>query len=153
MNVFRVGGAYFAAVFSAGFVLGVIRVLWLVPYVGARVAELMEAPVMLLVCVAAALWLVRRFEDRMTGWKMWLGAGLVGLGIMILVELTAVLMLRGISLRDYFADRDPVTGTVYLALLGVFAALPSLLVRSRTRRASAPGHGKRCGREARDEPA
>jgi hypothetical protein len=34
-------------VFGTGFVLGPIRVLWAVPRLGERVAELMEAPLML----------------------------------------------------------------------------------------------------------
>lgn len=54
MNVLKAGALYFAIVFGAGFVLGPIRVLWLVPRVGTRVAELMEMPVMLLVSVLSA---------------------------------------------------------------------------------------------------
>jgi hypothetical protein len=46
-RVLKAGGLYFALVFAAGFALGPIRLLWLVPRFGARSAELMEAPVML----------------------------------------------------------------------------------------------------------
>ncbi len=44
---------YFALVFGAGFVLGPIRILWVVPRFGTRMAELMEAPIMLVVSILA----------------------------------------------------------------------------------------------------
>lgn len=58
--VLKAGVLYFALVFVVGFVLGVIRTLWLVPRFGARTAELAEAPVMLLVTITSAQWIVRR---------------------------------------------------------------------------------------------
>jgi hypothetical protein len=33
------------------------------------------------------------------------------------------------TLQDYFATRDPVTGTIYYLMLGVFAIMPLLVVR------------------------
>ena len=42
----KAGIAYFALVFGAGFVLGMIRVPFLVPRLGERVAELVEMPFM-----------------------------------------------------------------------------------------------------------
>ena len=47
-------------VFCAGFVLGPIRILWVVPRVGTRMAELMEAPIMLVVTILTARWVVQR---------------------------------------------------------------------------------------------
>lgn len=49
MQISKAGVLYFALVFGAGFVLGTIRTLGVVPRVGARIAELMETPVMLVV--------------------------------------------------------------------------------------------------------
>jgi hypothetical protein len=120
---------YFACVFGAGFVLGALRVTWLVPLVGDRFAELMEMPVMLAVIVAAARWVVRRFAVPATPARR-LGMGGVALGLMLVFEFTLVLWLRGMSIGDYLAGRDPVSGTAYYLLLGVFAAMP-LLVRPR----------------------
>ena len=51
--------AYFGFVFGADFVLETIRVLWIAPRVGVRTAELMEAPIMLVVLVAAARFLTQ----------------------------------------------------------------------------------------------
>lgn len=117
------------AVFAAGFMLDTVRVLWLVPHLGTRVAELIEAPIMLLIAVITARWLVRRFSE-ITASSHWLCVGLVGLALMMLIEFTVVLWLRGLSLTEYFATRDPVSSAVYFASLGVFAILPLLLSRS-----------------------
>ena len=40
MKLFTSSAVYFAIVFGAGFVFGTVRVMWLVPTVGVRVAEL-----------------------------------------------------------------------------------------------------------------
>ena len=53
------GARYFGVVFGAGFALGTMRVLWLVPRLGERWAELLEMPVMGLVMFAAARGMVR----------------------------------------------------------------------------------------------
>ena len=63
MQILKAGAVYFALVFGAGFALGTIRTLWVVPTVGTRTAELMETPIMLVVVVLAAGWIVRRFND------------------------------------------------------------------------------------------
>jgi hypothetical protein len=60
MHVLNAGALYCALPFGAGFVLGGIRVLWVVPRVGERTAELMETPIMLVVLMLAARWVARR---------------------------------------------------------------------------------------------
>jgi hypothetical protein len=42
-----------------------------------------------------------------------------------------VLGLRGLSIAEYVASREPVSGTVYILLLVLFAAMPALIVRSK----------------------
>jgi len=126
MRILKAGILYFAIVFGAGFVLGIIRTLWVIPWVGARMAELMETPVMLAVTIVVAPWIVRRLSVLPTGR---LGMGLVGLGLMLVAEFGLVLSLRGRSIREYFASRDPVSGTVYYLMLGVFAIMPLLAAR------------------------
>ena len=61
MKLFTSSAVYFAIVFGAGFVFGTVRVMWLVPTVGVRVAELTELPLMLAVVFFAARWVNRRF--------------------------------------------------------------------------------------------
>lgn len=60
VQVVRSGLHYFAIVFGVGFVLGAIRTQWVVPRVGARRAEFMEMPIMLVVTIAAGRWVVLR---------------------------------------------------------------------------------------------
>jgi type II secretory pathway component PulF len=52
---------YFALVLGTGFVLGTIRVPFLVPRLGERYAELLEMPFLFVAIVLAARFIVRRF--------------------------------------------------------------------------------------------
>ena len=122
------GTAYFALAFAAGFALGTIRVLAVVPRIGERAAELVEAPLMLAVVVAAARFVVRRFVPGAPAAAR-LAVGLLGVALLLAVEFTVVLALRGLSPAEYFAGRDPVAGAVYVALLALFAAMPALVER------------------------
>ena len=98
MQILKAGALYFALVFGAGFVLGALRILWIV-----RCLAVLPKP-----------------SSR-------LGMGCVGLGLMLVVEFTLVLWLRGLSISEYFATRDPVSGTVYCVMLGVFCMMPLLM--------------------------
>ncbi len=120
--------AYFALVFGAGFVLGAIRVPFLVPRLGERVAELAEMPVMLVVIVLAARLVVRRFAAP-PAVTAWLRVGALALGLLVGAELLLVTLLQSRTVGDYVASRDPVSGGVYLAMLGVFALMPSIAGR------------------------
>lgn len=128
MRILKAGVLYFALVFGAGFVLGTIRTLWIVPRVGTRMAELMETPIMLVITIFAARWTVRRLVVPSTP-PARLGMGFVALGLVLVAEFTLVLWLRGLTIREYFASRDPVAGTVYYVMLAVFAVMPLLVAR------------------------
>ncbi len=128
MQLLKAGAPYFVLVFGAGFVLGPIRILWVAPRFGERTAELMEAPIMLVVIVLAARWIARRLAVPPTPPRP-LGVGFVALGLLLLVEFPVVLWLRGLTVGEYFARRDPVAGTVYMVMLGVFAVMPLLVAR------------------------
>ncbi len=129
MRILKAGALYFAFVFGAGFVLGTIRTLWIVPRFGPRMAELMESPIMFVVTIAAARWVVRRLAvPSATSGR--LGVGCIALGLLLVAEFTFVLWLRGLSIREYLAMRDPVSGTVYYVMLLVFAIMPLLVART-----------------------
>jgi len=129
VQILKDGALYFGLVFGCGFVLGPIRILWAVPRFGERIAELMETPIMLVVVILSARWIVRRPDAPLQASRR-LAVGLVALGFLLAAELTVVLGLRGLTLSEYFASRDPVAGTVYIVMLGLFALMPLLAGRT-----------------------
>jgi hypothetical protein len=144
-RVVKAGAIYFAFVFGAGFMLGTIRVLWLVPAVGTRTAELLEMPVMFTVIILSARWVVRHFGEAMglgticaqrpsgrsDKWFLtpWLGIGGIALALILTLDFTAVLWFRGLSFSQYIEAFDPVAGTAYFVMLGVFAVMPFVVAR------------------------
>jgi hypothetical protein len=124
--VIKSGFTYFALVFAAGFLLGALRVTFIVPRLGVRSAELLETPFMILISFLAARWVVHRHAVPCTATKR-LSMGALALGLMLIAEFGFVLWLRGISLSQYFATRDPVSGTAYYIALGVFALMPMVV--------------------------
>lgn len=128
MRIMKAGALYFILVFGAGFVLGPIRILWVVPRFGTRIAELMEAPIMFVVIVVTAGWIVQRLDLPYT-LSVRFSMGCIALVFLLIAEFTLVLWLRGMSISDYLASRDPISGTAYYIMLGVFAIMPLLVAR------------------------
>jgi len=127
VRLVRLALAYFGLVLAVGFALGVGRVVWLVPRLGERTAELLEVPVMIAVSYLAARALFARRAD-VSGPSEAVGAGLLALGLLLSVELTVVLTLRDLTWQEYLAGRDPIAGAVYLASLVLFAVMPVLVL-------------------------
>jgi hypothetical protein len=128
VQILKAGLLYFASVFGMGFVLGAIRTVWIVPRVGTRLAELMETPIMLVVTIVVARWIVLHLAIPSTPFAR-LGMGGIALCLLLIAEFGLVLWLRGLSVREYLATRDPVSGTVYYVMLGLFAIMPLLVAR------------------------
>jgi hypothetical protein len=128
--IVRAALLYFAIVFGVGFVLGAVRVPFIVPRIGTRAAELAETPLMLVAIVLAAGYVVRRYTASIAN-AVWLAVGGLALGAMIGAELLLAVALAGRSVGAYIQNRDPVSGTVYLIMLLVFALMPWLLSRNR----------------------
>jgi hypothetical protein len=113
-RVVRAGLLYFALTFGAGFVLGPLRILFLVPRVGERTAELLELPVMIGITWLAARWVTGRLAvPPRTAPRLAVGA--IAGALLLVAEFTLVLRLRGLTLEEYFATRDPVAGAAYYA--------------------------------------
>jgi hypothetical protein len=72
MQILKAGALYFALVFAAGFVLGAVRTLWIVPVFGTRTAELMESAIMFVVTIIAATWVVRHPPHMVVRGRSWL---------------------------------------------------------------------------------
>jgi hypothetical protein len=127
-TIIEASALYFALVFGAGFILGSIRIPLLVPRFGVRIAELLEVPVMLTVIWFAARHIVRRFA-LVAGAAA--AAGLLALVLFVIAELTLATLISGRPISEYISNRDPVSGSAYLASILVYAALPWMLASGR----------------------
>jgi ABC-type uncharacterized transport system permease subunit len=123
MPTLRAALAYFAIVFGVGFALGTLRVLWLLPALGERMAELTELPLMLLASALAARWVCARLRVPATA-RARLAMGAAALLLLLAVESTVVLALRGQTIAENLAQRDPVSGAAYALSLLAFALWP-----------------------------
>ncbi len=124
-HILKWGFVYFAILFSVGFLLGLVRVPLLEPVLGVRWAELAEMPLMLVAIILTAKFVVRKSRDVKQATL--LGIGACGLAMLLAVEFTVVLTLRGITVAEYVNTRDPVAGSVYLIMLGLFMIMPWLI--------------------------
>jgi hypothetical protein len=102
-QVLKAGGLYFVVVFGVGFVLAVT--------------------------IVAARWTVLRLSVPMM-WSSRLAMGGIALVLMLISEFGFVLWIRGLSIKEYFATRDPVSGAAYYLLLIVFAIMPVFISRA-----------------------
>lgn len=128
MRLLKPALLYFLIVFGVGFILGPIRVLWLVPRVGERTAELLELPLMLVAIILAAGWINRRFAELDSPISK-LSVGMIAFVMVLSAEFIVGMTLRGLSLTQIILDRDPVSGTAYYSSLLLLALMPWLLSR------------------------
>jgi hypothetical protein len=99
--------------------------LLIVPYLGVRLAELMETPLMLLASFYFARLAVRRFGPFAPANRLAIGA--IALAFLLAAELGITVFVQGQTLAQYLASRDPVSGVAYLLSLIVFALMPLLV--------------------------
>lgn len=128
-RILKAALVYFVIVFGAGSVLGVIRTLLLVPRLGDRMAELIELPLMLIIIVIAASFIVRRFQLPPSTFYR-LGAGVFAFALGLAFEFGVVLKVRGLTLAEYFQTRDPVATVAYYTSLVLLALMPSMVRRN-----------------------
>ncbi len=118
---------YFGLVFGVGFALGLIRVPLVVPYLGVRLSELLEMPLMFVAIVWAARFASNRFKVPPTiGARV--SVGVLALCLLLVAELSVARFFAGQSPSSYVTGRDPLSGSVYALLLVVFALMPWMLV-------------------------
>ena len=125
LRMSRAAAVYFGIVFGVGFLLAMVRVPFLVPRWGERVAELVEMPFMLVAIFFAAGYVVRKYSPVVSRCG-WLIVGVVALAMLLAAELVLAIVLAERSVSEYIAGRDPVSGAVYLGALVVYAVMPWL---------------------------
>ena len=124
-HIVRASFLYFALVLGAGFLLGSVRVPFIVPRLGERWAELAEMPIMAMVIFVAAGYILRRYPEVQTRGRA-LVVGFMALALSISAELALAVVLQSQSLAEFLASRDKVSGSVYLVMLVAFALMPRL---------------------------
>ena len=124
-HIVRASFLYFALVLGAGFLLGSVRVPFIVPRLGERWAELAEMPIMAIVIFVAAGYILRRYPEVQTRGRA-LVVGFMALALSISAELALAVVLQSQSLAEFLASRDKVSGSVYLVMLVAFALMPRL---------------------------
>lgn len=119
----RLGLIYFTAVFAAGFVLGTIRTLVLIPALGEMGAVLVELPVIL-----AAAWAIcgQILRSRRLAAAEAAAMGATAFVLLMLGEAGLSVWLAGRTLGDHLALYVQPAHLIGLAGQLVFAAFPLL---------------------------
>ena len=130
--VVKAAFAYFAVAFAAGFVLGAIREIVVVPRLGGLVAVAAEVPIMLTISWIAARAIVVRVAvppDLMSRLAM----GGLAFGLLQAAEI-ALASAFGLPPAAYLAALTTPRGALGSAAQVVFALLPALVARDAARR-------------------
>ena len=85
---------------------------------------------MLVAILLAAGWIGRRFSIA-AGSAARVAVGVLALALTLAGEIILGIAFQGLSLVEVFTKPDPVSGSIYYALLGVFAGMPWLLWKYR----------------------
>lgn len=127
MRIASAAIVYWAMVFALGFVLGTIRVTWVIPVVGLLPATIIELPIILSASWFAAGWLVRRF--RIVSAEEALAVGALAFAILMAAECALAVTLMGQSPAQWLTGLATPHALLGLAGQAVLALMPWLIVR------------------------
>lgn len=123
------GGTYFLIVFVAGFLMGILRVLVVVPQVGEVAAVVLEVPIILVIAWFACDWVLKKVPvpgrnlDRVV-------VGAFALGLLLTAEAVLSVGLTGISLQEHFRSYSRAGPLIGLAAQLLFASFPLIRAQS-----------------------
>ncbi len=117
------GLAYFGVVFAVGFALGTLRVMVLLPRLGAALAVGLELPIMLALSWFACRWLIARFDVPATLVAR-LVMGTVAFVILMAAELGVSTLALGRSLSAHLDHYRELSAMLGLAGQIAFAMFP-----------------------------
>jgi hypothetical protein len=122
-NVLKAGIFYFLGVFTLGFILGAMRIFFLVPYTGPAIAVLIEIPLMLLFAWYFCRFLIRRCEVPPETYDRLVMGG-VAFALLIAGEMMIALLLQGGSVAEFFVAFDLPENRIGLGAQIAFALFP-----------------------------
>jgi hypothetical protein len=137
MNSIKAGSAYFAIIFSLGFVLGSLRVLVIIPRIGELAATLLEVPVILAASWFVCGWLIKRLQIA-PDMRSRLMMGAVAFGLTMIAEPLLGLAF-GRPLAEQWSALQRPAGIAGLAGQVLFGLIP--WIRLQTIDASTNGRG------------
>jgi hypothetical protein len=135
VTALRLGLIYFTFAFALGFVLGVVRILLLVPRLGETMAVALELPLIL-----TASWFIcaRLLRSRRLGVAAATAMGAVAFAFLMLAEAVLGLSLGGLSLSGHLARYGTPVGLLGLGGQLLFSAFPVIQILLRDRADSRP---------------
>jgi len=126
----KAGFTYFLVVFAAGFVLGTVRVLAIVPRLGETAAVVLELPLMLGVSWVASRRLVERLEVPATI-QARVVMGACAFALPLAAELGVSVLAFGRTVAEHAASYGSARGALGLAAQIGFALLPLVQMMGR----------------------
>lgn len=132
MRIASAAIAYWAVVFALGFVLGTIRVMWIIPLVGLLPATALELPVILLASWLVANWVLHTFSIVLPSEALAMGA--LAFALLMASECVLAVVLMGQSPVDWIAGLLQPHALLGLAGQLVFALMPWLIAQRGLRR-------------------
>jgi hypothetical protein len=130
MKILVAAALYFAIVFGVGFLVGPVRVFYVEPRVGATVAVLLEAPILLVAMVVGAKIVLRWINvSRRTAL---FAIGVVALFMQQAADIAVGVLLRGMSIGDHMRQFSTPEGMIYGMLLLAFTLMPCAMGQKRT---------------------
>lgn len=126
------GVAYFLIAFTAGFLIGAVRVTLLVPQLGMLGAVLIELPIMLAISWVTCRWVIARYAVADTMIDR-LAMGAVAFALLMVAELGLSVMLFNQTVMDHLITYTTAAGGIGLSMQIAFALFP-LIQRTVTHR-------------------
>ncbi len=123
MNVLRASMLYFAVVFAVAFGMGVMRVLVVVPHIGALAAVALEVPVLLVLSWVVAGWILRHWPMALV---QTIAMGALAFATLMLAELSLSTLLFGQTAEVFLMAMTTLPGALGLAGQISFAVIPAL---------------------------
>lgn len=123
MKVFKVGFLYFFITFVIAFVLGIMRVMFVIPVVGELTAVLIEIPLMIFVSWKVSAWVsTKYFLDRAV--KDYLLVGAIAFLFLMVAEYFLAVFAFGRTSGEYILSLQTEAGLIGLLGQIGFAAVP-----------------------------
>lgn len=117
---------YFLALFSLGFALGAIRVVFIAPRFGPLAATIAEVPIMLIAAFWFCRWALRRWRVPSASPTRWAMA-IWFLVLLFLFETVLGVALFGRTMSEQWAALTTLAGLMGLAAQVITAILPTLI--------------------------